>query len=176
MKRRFLILPTRYRDEGARHRLRRGRVSLEQKVRSAPSKPMRDKSPVHNLCCILTLLGIFWILDMFGFAFWIHAFGLWTLLLAPLGSRDETGDEIEDPNDSLTMRTPFTGLRPDQNLRQSKSPRIFCSKYFGGFWLVGDFGRNHPTKIWREEEGRITGGSRTLPRGFASKSSWTKIL
>ena len=119
--------------------------------------------------------GSCWILVFsdFGFCFWILDFGF---CFCWLGSRDETGDEIEDPNDSLTIRTPFTGLRPDQNLRQSKSPKIFCSKYFGGFWFVGDFGQNHPSKIPREEESRITGGSRILPRGFASKSSWTKIL
>ena len=42
-------------------------------------------------------------------------FGFWILdFCAGLGSDDETGDEAEDPNESLRIRAPFTALRPEQ--------------------------------------------------------------
>ena len=93
------------------------------------------------------------------------------------GSCDESGDEIEDPNDSLTMRTPFTGLRPEQILESLVSPPEFCSKILRRYHrLSSDFGQNPKAKIQGETVGRITGGSGILPRGCAGKSSWTKIL
>ena len=51
--------------------------------------------------------------------------GFWILPSAQLGSRNETGDETEDPNDSLTMRTPFTALRPEQIPESLVSPSEF---------------------------------------------------
>ena len=44
------------------------------------------------------------------------------------GSNDETGDEAEDPNESLTMRTPFTALRLEQNPKRVARPCGFCNK------------------------------------------------
>ena len=45
--------------------------------------------------------------------------------VAGAGSDDETGDEAEDPNESLTMRTPFTALRPEQIPESLVSPSEF---------------------------------------------------
>jgi len=81
------------------------------------------------------------------------------------GSCDESGDEIEDPNDSLTMRTPFTGLRPEQILESLVSPSEFCSKILrryhrlSGFWAESEGqnperdGRQNHRRLWNFASG-----------------------
>ena len=108
--------------------------------------------------------------------FWILDFGFCLLPFARLGSDDETGDEAEDPNDSLRIRAPFTALRQKQNPKRVARPSGFCSKNF--LHLLGIWAKSCKIQRPKSQNHKAAESQRpsnSASRAWPSKSSWTNF-
>ena len=104
--------------------------------------------------------------------FWILDSGFWILPSVRLGSDDETGDEAEDPNDSLRIRAPFTALRQEQNPKRVARPPDFAARFSAP---SGNLGKIQRPKSQNHEAAESQRASNSASRVWPSKSSWTNF-
>ena len=94
------------------------------------------------------------------------------LRVAGPGSDDETGDEAEDPNDSLRIRAPFTALRQKQNPKRVARPPDFAARFSAP---SGNLGKIQRPKSQNHEAAESQRASNSASRAWPSKSSWTNF-
>ena len=102
--------------------------------------------------------------------FWILDFGFCLLPFARLGSGDETGDEAEDPNDSLRIRAPFHSVTPEAESQEGgQALRILQQEFSGPSGNLGKILQNPTPKIPESQGGRITAALEFCLEGLAEQ-------